>query len=74
MTVAEVPDGPPRHDIPTGGHSAFTLVRADAAEPGMAQRGSDVHDERQVHYLWWGPRDAPPVVCLHGGVQTAYMY
>jgi non-heme chloroperoxidase len=50
-------DGPPRHDIPTGGHSAFTLV-----------------DDRQVHYLWWGRPGAPPVVCLHGGGQTAYMY
>jgi pimeloyl-ACP methyl ester carboxylesterase len=50
-------EGPPRHDIPTGGHSAFTLV-----------------DDRQVHYLWWGRPGAPPVVCLHGGGQTAYMY
>ena len=50
-------EGPPRHDVPTAGHSAFTLV-----------------DERQVHYLMWGRIDAPPVVCLHGGAQTAYMY
>ncbi len=49
--------GPPRHDVPAGGHSAFTIV-----------------DGRQVHYLWWGRRAAPPVVCLHGGGQTAYMY
>jgi pimeloyl-ACP methyl ester carboxylesterase len=49
--------GPPRHDVPTGGHSAFTLV-----------------DDRQVHYLAWGKRSAPAVVCLHGGAQTAYMY
>ncbi len=50
-------DGPPRHDVPMAGHSAFTLV-----------------DDRQVHYLMWGRIDAPPVVCLHGGAQTAYMY
>jgi len=49
--------GPPRHDVPAGGHSAFTLV-----------------DDRQVHYLLWGRVGAPPVVCLHGGGQTAYMY
>jgi pimeloyl-ACP methyl ester carboxylesterase len=49
--------GPPRHDVPTGGHSAFTLV-----------------DDRQVHYLHWGRRTAPAVVCLHGGGQTAYMW
>ncbi len=49
--------GPPRHDVPAGGHSAFTLV-----------------DDRQVHYLWWGRVGAAPVVCLHGGGQTAYMY
>jgi pimeloyl-ACP methyl ester carboxylesterase len=50
-------DGPPRHDVPRGGHSAFTVV-----------------DGRQVHYLAWGKRGAAPVVCLHGGGQTAYMY
>jgi pimeloyl-ACP methyl ester carboxylesterase len=55
--VLAEPAGPPRHDVPKGGHSAFTLV-----------------DERQVHYLWWGRAGAAPVVCLHGGGQTAYMY
>ena len=51
------PSGPPRHDVPRGGHSAFTVV-----------------GDFQVHYLWWGRRDAPPLVCLHGGGQTAYMF
>ncbi len=36
--------------------------------------GFVVVEERQVHYLEWGPSVAPPVVCLHGGGQTAYMY
>ncbi len=49
--------GAPRHDVPTGGRSGFTIVGG-----------------RQVHYLEWGPAGAPPVVCLHGGGQTAYMY
>lgn len=31
-------------------------------------------DGRQVHYLEWGRADARPVVCLHGGGQTAYMW
>ncbi len=31
-------------------------------------------DDRQVHYLEWGAAAAPPVVCLHGGGQTAYMW
>ena len=31
-------------------------------------------DERQVHYLEWGSSAAPPLVCLHGGGQTAYMW
>ncbi|MEY2476173.1 MAG: hypothetical protein QOG87_1488 [Actinomycetota bacterium] len=31
-------------------------------------------DDRQVHYLEWGAVGGPPVVCLHGGGQTAYMY
>jgi len=56
-TPAGPAPGPPRHDVPVGGHSAFTLV-----------------DDRQVHYLMWGKRTARPVVCLHGGAQTAYMY
>jgi pimeloyl-ACP methyl ester carboxylesterase len=47
----------PRHDIPRGGRSGFTLV-----------------DGRQVHYLEWGHRSLAPVLCLHGGGQTAYMY
>jgi pimeloyl-ACP methyl ester carboxylesterase len=47
----------PRHDVPTGGRSGFTLV-----------------DGRQVHYLEWGGSSARPVVCLHGGGQTAYMW
>ena len=55
--VADLPSGPPRHDVPTGGHSAFTMVA-----------------DRQVHYLAWGRRTAAPVVCLHGGAQTAYMW
>ena len=50
-------DHVPRHDVPTGGRSGFTVV-----------------DGRQVHYLEWGPSGAPPVLCLHGGGQTAYMY
>ena len=57
VTARSDPYGPPRHDVPTRGHSAFTVV------------GS-----RQVHYLAWGRRGASPVVCLHGGGQTAYMY
>lgn len=47
----------PRHDVPTGGRSGFTIV-----------------EERQVHYLEWGRSAASPVVCLHGGGQTAYMW
>lgn len=31
-------------------------------------------DDRQVHYLEWGPSAAPTVLALHGGGQTAYMY
>jgi pimeloyl-ACP methyl ester carboxylesterase len=30
--------------------------------------------ERQVHVLDWGGVRRPPVVCLHGGGQTAYMW
>jgi pimeloyl-ACP methyl ester carboxylesterase len=51
-------DFAPRHDVPKSGRSGFTLLVGD----------------RQVHYLEWGHRGLPPVVCLHGGGQTAYMY
>src|SRR5437879_3112962 len=54
--LAAIPDVP-RHDIPRGGRSGFTLV-----------------DDRQVHYLEFGPVRGPDVLCLHGGGQTAYMY
>jgi pimeloyl-ACP methyl ester carboxylesterase len=47
----------PRHDVPTGGRSGFTIVEG-----------------HQVHYLEWGSSAARPVVCLHGGGQTAYMW
>jgi len=47
----------PRHDVPPGGRSGFTLI-----------------EDRQVHYLEWGPSDGAPVLCLHGGGQTAYMF
>ncbi len=57
MIAEPEPSGPPRHDVPRGGHSGFTVV-----------------DGLQVHYLAWGRRGAPPVVCLHGGGQTAYMF
>jgi pimeloyl-ACP methyl ester carboxylesterase len=49
--------GVPRHDVPLGGRSGFTLLEA-----------------RQVHFLEWGRAQAPVVVCLHGGGQTAYMW
>ena len=47
----------PRHDVPRGGRSGFTVV-----------------GDRQVHYLEWGHRGLSPILCLHGGGQTAYMY
>ena len=42
--------------------------------PRRGRSGFVVVDDRQVHYLEWGPSTAPPVVCLHGGGQTAYMW
>lgn len=42
--------------------------------PTRGRSGFVVADNRQVHYLEWGPSRAPAVVCLHGGGQTAYMY
>jgi pimeloyl-ACP methyl ester carboxylesterase len=42
--------------------------------PVRGHSGFTIIDDRQVHYLWWGRRDAKPLVCLHGGAQTAYMW
>lgn len=48
----------PRHDVPAGG----------------GRSGFTLVEGRQVHYLEWGHRGLAPVICLHGGGQTAYMY
>lgn len=42
--------------------------------PNEGRSGFVIVEGRQVHYLEWGALGAPPVVCLHGGAQTAYMY
>ena len=42
--------------------------------PAGGRSGFVMVDDRQVHYLEWGDRDAAPIVCLHGGAQTAYMW
>ena len=42
--------------------------------PTAGRSGFVLVDERQVHYLEWGRSGSPPVVCLHGGGQTAYMW
>lgn len=42
--------------------------------PSGGRAGFTLVDGRQVHYLEWGHRELPPVFCLHGGGQTAYMY
>ncbi len=42
--------------------------------PKGGRSGFAVVDGRQVHYLTWGRPSAPPVLCLHGGGQTAYMF
>ena len=42
--------------------------------PRGGRSGFALVDGRQVHYLEWGHRGLPPVLCLHGGGQTAYMF
>ena len=61
---------------------AVADVEAEVAEalvprhdvPKGGRSGFVVVDDRQVHYLEWGHGGLPPVLCLHGGGQTAYMY
>lgn len=42
--------------------------------PTAGRSGFVLVEDRQVHYLEWGRAGAAPVVCLHGGGQTAYMW
>ena len=42
--------------------------------PRGGRSGFVLVDDRQVHYLEWGPATGPAVLCLHGGGQTAYMW
>jgi pimeloyl-ACP methyl ester carboxylesterase len=42
--------------------------------PRGGRSGFVMNGDAQVHYLEWGHGGLPPVLCLHGGGQTAYMY
>jgi pimeloyl-ACP methyl ester carboxylesterase len=42
--------------------------------PAGGRSGFAAVEGRQVHYLEWGHRGLPPLLCLHGGGQTAYMF
>jgi pimeloyl-ACP methyl ester carboxylesterase len=42
--------------------------------PKGGRSGFALVEDRQVHYLEWGHGALPPVLALHGGGQTAYMY
>jgi pimeloyl-ACP methyl ester carboxylesterase len=42
--------------------------------PTGGRSGFVMNGDAQVHYLEWGHRGLPPLVCLHGGGQTAYMF
>ena len=53
-------------------HPDDLVPRHDVPTDGRS--GFVLVDGRQVHYLEWGSSTAPPVLCLHGGGQTAYMY
>jgi len=50
----------------------FLAPRHDV--PRRGRSGFTMIDGRQVHFLEWGHRGLSPVLCLHGGGQTAYMY
>ncbi len=42
--------------------------------PRKGRSGFMLVDHRQVHFLEWGHGGLPPVLALHGGGQTAYMF
>lgn len=68
------PDAAPDDDLPELPeiHPDDVVPRHDCPIDGRS--GYVLVEDRQVHYLQWGPLGAPPVLCLHGGGQTAYMY
>ncbi len=49
-----------------------SVPRHDAPRDGRS--GFVLVNGYQVHYLEWGRSTGPPVLCLHGGGQTAYMW
>lgn len=57
-----------------------TAVRVEPAGPDRHDVPQDGRSgfvrvaDRQVHYLEWGPADGPPVIAMHGGGQTSYMF
>ncbi len=53
-------------------HPPAEVPRHDV--PTAGRSGFTVVEGRQIHYLEWGPAEAPAVLCLHGGGQTAYMF
>jgi len=57
--------------MPSGQHAQTSAVGGE--QPG-GRTGFVTAAGRRFHYLEWGSSSAPPVVCLHGGGQTAYMY
>ena len=61
----------------TSSHDPTPALSSDVPRhdvPLHGRSGFTVIEGRQIHYLQWGPTNAPPVLCLHGGGQTAYMY
>lgn len=54
------------------GHGDDLAPRHDVPVGGRS--GFALVGGHQVHYLEWGHRGLPPVLALHGGGQTAYMY
>jgi pimeloyl-ACP methyl ester carboxylesterase len=53
---------------------AFALDVPRHDVPLSGRSGFTMVAGRQVHYLEWGRSQAAPVICLHGGGQTAYMF
>src|SRR2546423_1980552 len=58
--------------VSPGGRGPGEPELHDIAEGGRS--GYAMVENRQVHYLEWGPAGRPAVLALHGGGQTAYMY
>jgi pimeloyl-ACP methyl ester carboxylesterase len=79
MYLNRFADGTTPEDMTNTGEFASLLSSASDLgiphDPAIPYRSCNIVLRRQrFHYLEWGDRDAPPIVLLHGGHQSAHSW